>query len=267
MSSPGRTILAVGRTAEVLAWQDQQILKLFYDWMPADDIEREINAARLVSATILPTPKLLGEVTLGGRRGLVYERVSGSSLVNLLTTRPWNIVRYARRFAELHAAIHRQRGQGLPPLKAALEQTIRRIDGLPPDLLAASLDRLAQLPDGDTLLHADFHPDQVMMTASGLVVLDWLTALSGHPAADVTRTVLLLRIGSLPYGSRLMILLINLLRGIFLRTYLHRYCQLNPAVTPAAIDAWLPLVALARLEEGIPGEKEKLIASIAISRE
>jgi hypothetical protein len=148
MTDTDSIVIARGRTAEVLAWQNQQVLKLFYAGMSVDSIERESRAARLVSATDLPTPKLLGERTLDGRCGLVYERVEGVSLLTLLGTRPWLCIRYACQFAELHAAIHRQRGTGLPPIKAGLERTIRGIEGLPPDLLEAALDRLARLPDG-----------------------------------------------------------------------------------------------------------------------
>jgi hypothetical protein len=255
-----RTIIARGRTAEVLAWKDQQVLKLFYDWVPAGLIARESQAARLVSALDIPTPKLLGEVTLDGRAGLLYERVAGDSLLNRLGTQPWLCVRYARQFAELQAATHLQRGTGLPALKAGLESTIRGIEGLPANLVVAAHDRLSLLPDGEALCHFDFHPEQIMVTATGLVVLDWMTAQTGQPAADVARTLVLLRFGPVRDASWLMRLLVNLLRGVFHQAYLHRYLQLNPTVTVAAIEAWLPLVALARLAEGIPGEKEKLVA-------
>ena len=258
-------VIARGRTAEVLAWQDQQVFKLFYNWVSAESIERESRAARLVSATNLPTPKLLGELTLDGRRGLIYARVAGKSLLTLLGTRPWLCIRYARQFAELQAAIHLHSGTGLPALKAGLENTIRGTEGLPAGLLAAALDRLACLPDGETLCHFDFHPDQVMVTATGLVVLDWMTAYVGQPAADVARTTVLIRFGPVLDASWLMQQLVNLLRGIFFRTYLHRYIELNPAVTSAAIDAWLPLVALARLAEEIPGEKGKLEAFLELA--
>jgi hypothetical protein len=253
-----RMVIARGRTAEVLWWQDQQVLKLFYDWVPAESIERESLAARLVSSTNLPTPKLLGEVKVDGRCGLIYERVVGKSLLTLLGTRPWLCVRYARQFAELQTAIHRLSGTGLPPLKAGLENTIRGIEGLPPGWLGCALDRLNRLPDGDTLCHFDFHPDQVMMTTAGQVVLDWMTAYAGLPAADVARTTVLVCYGPVLDANWLMKQLVNLLRGLFFRIYLRRYLELNPAVTTSAIDAWLPLVALARLAEDIPGEKEKL---------
>jgi hypothetical protein len=260
MADAERLIIARGRTAEVLAWGDGQVMKLFNDGMPADLIEREVRAARLVSASDLPTPKLLGEQTLDGRRGLIYERVAGVSLLALLGTQPWSCVRYARQFAELQAAIHRQRGIGLPSLKAGLEYTIRGIKKLPQTLKEAALEMLAHLSDGDTLCHLDFHPDQVMMTATGLIVLDWMTACAGQPAADVARTIVLLRFGPVLDASWLMQQLVNMLSGAFFRAYLKRYVELNPDVTAAAIDAWLPVVAVARLAEGIPGEKDRLQA-------
>lgn len=260
MTDPERIVIARGRTAEVLAWNDQQVLKLFYAGVSTDSIARETRVARLVSAMNLPTPRLLGEITLEDRYGLIYERVTGESLLTRLGTRPWRCVQYARQFAELQTVIHRQRGNGLPPLKAGLENTIRGLKGLPPGLLETALDRLASLPDGEMLCHLDFHPDQVMVTATGQSVLDWMTAHSGQPAADVARTTVLLRFGPVLNASWMKQRLINLLRGIFFRTYLRRYLDLNPAVTTAAIDAWLPLVALARLAEDISGETDKLQA-------
>lgn len=260
MANTKKNIIARGRTAEIISWQDRQVLKLFYDWVPPSWAEREAQAARIVSATDLPTPKLLGELTLDGRCGLVYEQVTGEPLLKQLGARPWLCIRFAQEFAGLQAAIHRQRGAGLPPYRGELENTIRRIEGLPPGLKDAALDRLSGLPDGEALCHGDFHPDQVMMTAAGQVVLDWMTARAGQPAADVARTVMMLRFGPVLNASWLMRLLTNLLRGIFLRAYRRRYFELNRAVTAAAVDAWLPPVALARLAENIPGEKEKLQA-------
>jgi hypothetical protein len=148
----------------------------------------------------------------------------------------------------------------VPPLKPSLENTICGLKGLPPGLLETALDRLARLPEGEMLCHMDFHPEQVMVTATGQVVLDWMTAHSSQPAADVARTIVLLRFGPVLNASWTMRMLANSMRGMFLRSYLRHYLELNPAVTTAMIDAWLPVLALTRLAEDIPGEKGKLQA-------
>lgn len=262
MTDGERSIIARGRTAEVLAWKDQQVVKLFYAWVSPEAIERETQIGRMVSAMDLPTPKLLSQVRLDERYGLVYERVAGTSLLALLGTRPWLCVLFGRQFAELHTAIHHQLGSGLPPLKASLEGTIRGLKGLPANLLAAALHRLDSLPEGGELCHLDFHPDQVMVTSSGLSILDWMTARCGPPAADVARTIIMLRFGPVMDASWLLKMLVNLLRGIFLHAYMRHYLELNPAVTAVTINDWLPVVALARLAEDIPGERRKLQAFI-----
>ena len=253
-----RMIIARGRTADVLALGNDQVLKLFYDWVPAIWIEHETAAARLVSRTDLPTPRLLGEQVLDGRHGLIYERVTGPSLLSLLVSHPWNCIKYARLLAGLHVVIHKQRGEGLPSLKVNLAWTIQHLEGLPNDLLKTALDRLSQLPDGDTLCHFDFHPDQVLVTADGPVIIDWMAVLNGQPAADIARSEVVIRFGPLLHASWLEKHLVGVIRRIFFRAYLTRYRKLNPSVTLAEIQEWLPLVALARLAEKIPGEENQL---------
>jgi hypothetical protein len=262
MTNSERIIIARGRTAEVLAWQDGQVVKLFYDWVPESAVEREVRVASIVSASDLPTPKLLGEVTLDGRRGLIFERVTGRSMLNLLGTHPWLCVRYARQFAELQAKIHQQYGGGLPSLKEGLEQTISQMETLTEKLKAKALDRCVNLPDGEMLCHLDFHPDQVMLTASGPVVIDWMNARAGQPAADVAYTLIMLHIGNVPDTSWFKQQLTDLLRGNFSRTYLRHYLKLNPKVTQAEIDAWMPLAVIVRIADGVPGERQRLLEMI-----
>jgi hypothetical protein len=260
-----KKVIARGRTAEVLAWQDGQVLKLFYDWASANAIEREVRAARIASASDLPTPKLLGEVTLDGRRGLVFEQVNGRSMLTTLGTRPLCCVHLARQFAELHAKVHQQAVTELPSLKKGIESTIRGLESLPGNVRTAALARLLSLPEGGMLCHLDFHPDQVMLTASVPVVIDWMNARAGQPAADVAYTLIMLHIGNVPDTGWFKRQLTNLLRGIFSRTYLRHYLKVNPSVTRAEIDAWTPLAIIARIADGVPGEKDRLLEMLGKS--
>lgn len=67
-------LIAKGRTAEVYAWPDKQVLKLFHDWVPEDWVRRELETGRALSTTSLPTPKLFDSTSLDGRRGIIFER-------------------------------------------------------------------------------------------------------------------------------------------------------------------------------------------------
>lgn len=259
--TPGPRI-AQGRTAEVYAWGDGQILKLFYDWCPPNWVQQEIEMGRLVAPMTLPTPKLLDVVEINGREGLVYERVEGPSMLQRANAKPWLVFGLARQLAELHAAIHGQSGDGLPSLYAYLQREIAHVEALPPDLKTSVLRVLDQLPDGRSLCHFDFHPDQVLLTPGGPMVIDWMTAHQGNPLADAARTTLLLTVGQAPYAGRLMRASINMWRGFFRRSYLARYLALRPQATRAAVKMWIIPVAAARLQERIAGEEEPLLALI-----
>ena len=50
-------------------------------------------------------------------------------------------------------------------------------------------DRLHEIPfEGERLLHLDFHPDNVLLSQRGPVVIDWANARAGDPALDVAMT-------------------------------------------------------------------------------
>jgi aminoglycoside phosphotransferase (APT) family kinase protein len=252
--------IARGRTAEVFAWQDGQVLKLFYDWVPPTWVETETKASRTVYEAGLPAPAVEGVVEADSRRGIVFERVEGPSMLAEWKSKPWVLVRSARQLAELHAAIHALPGAGLPAYRERLEGSIRAAQALPAHLKDAALSALARLPDGDALCHGDFHPDNVIVTARGPIIIDWMTAVRGNPLADVARTSLLLCKAALPPGTRGR-WIVEAGRRLYHAIYLRRYLQLHPA-SREDIAAWrLPTLA-ARLNENIAAEQAQLLAAI-----
>jgi len=253
------SLIAEGRTAEVHAWNDDQVVKLFHSWCPANWVEQEIEKSRTVSELDVPTPLFLGAVEVDGRRGIVYERVDGPSMNSLLFSKPWTLVRYARQLATLHTRLHSQNGQGLALLRESLRLDIQRVETLPGDLKNRVLQLLDELPDGNALCHFDFHPEQVIVTKEGSFIIDWMTACQGHPLADVARTAVILTVGQSPTANRAMRTVASFLRGPFRRTYLSQYLQLNPQQAYADIQAWMIPVAAGRLREAIPGERDKLL--------
>jgi aminoglycoside phosphotransferase (APT) family kinase protein len=259
--TPG-PLLALGRTAEVYAWQEDQVLKLFYAWCSPDSVQHEIEIGRAIAAMALPTPKLVGALEIEGRHGILYERVEGPSMLKQCNSKPWLVFRFARQLADLHAEIHSHNGDGLPPVRPSLRWEIEQVDSLPPTLKAGVLGLLETLPDGNTLCHCDFHPDQVLITATGPVIIDWMTAHQGPPLADLTRTLILLKVGQVPYAGLAMRAIISLWRGLFYRTYIARYFEQHPAATTSDVRAWMVPVAAARLNEHIAGEQEPLLRII-----
>ncbi len=255
-------LIAKGRTAEVYALGEDRVIKLFYDWHPNHWVRREIEIVNLISFLPIPTPRILERIEINGRTGIIYERVNGPSLLKLAAKKPWMVIRFARLLAELHTEIHKNKVNDLPSQKTALINNIQQVDSLSPELIESVLKVLDELPDGNTLCHFDFHPDQVLMTDNGPVVIDWVTAQQGHPLSDVARTCVILKFGQVPYGSWVMHMIINTWRKIFYRKYIKRYLELHPGVSKEIIDTWMVPVAAGRLGEAISEEREPILRFI-----
>lgn len=119
------------------------------------------------------------------------------------------------------------------------------------------------LPRGMALCHFDYHPDQVLLTAAGPVIIDWMTAFCGPAEADVARTALLLKHGALPHMPWLVRQIVGLIRKRILRVYLTEIQTHAPGITADRINAWLVPIAAARLAENIPEERELLLRLVA----
>ena len=104
-----------------------------------------------------------------------------------------------------HAALHRvEAPAGLPDLHDELRHRLAS-PLVPEDVRTRALGRLDALPAGDRLLHGDFHPANLLRTADGYVVIDWTNGMSGDPAADVARTILLMGGGKLADGTPVVV--------------------------------------------------------------
>jgi Ser/Thr protein kinase RdoA (MazF antagonist) len=251
--------LAVGRTAEIYPWGENQVLKLFRAGLPEGMAEKEAESGRIVAEARVGAPPVGDVVTVDGRRGIVYGRLDGESMLQRIKRRPWRYAELARKLGRLHARMHRVERPQLPPVREYLRRDIEWTGELTPQLRAAVLARLDTLPEGRAVCHGDFHPDNVILTRTGPVIIDWMTAGHGNPDADVARTVLMLRQGEPLDANALQRKLIGLLRQQLLAGYLRAYRAVRPCADEN-IEAWLPVIAAARLSEGIATEREQLIA-------
>ena len=99
-------IIGLGRTAEILAWDDDRILKLFRDGWSLSAVKWEENVARTVSDAGLPVPAVHGIMEVDGRHGIIYERVDGPSMLKELISKPEKLEHFANLFAKLHTQMH-----------------------------------------------------------------------------------------------------------------------------------------------------------------
>jgi phosphotransferase family enzyme len=157
--------LAAGRASVVVDLGDGTVLRRFKD---GGNPEREVLVMRHAAAHGYPVPQVR-EVR---DDGLVLERIVGATMLKWGLRRPWTMRHHAATLAQLHDDLHR-----IPA---------------PPGLPAVG--------PGDTLLHLDLHPENVLLPRSGPVVIDWTNARRGAPALDVAMTWVILATSGGPLG-------------------------------------------------------------------
>lgn len=241
--------LANGRTAEIYAWQNGQVLKLFHNWILLEDIQYEQEIGQAIQPTGLPVPAVGDIIHVNERHGLLFQRVEGLPLLSLLARAPWRLFRYARQMAALHVAMHNSIvPTSIPSQRQKLAYKIGHAPALPPVLRERALAALATMPSGNRLCHGDFHPDNILVTAHEAVTIDWLDASLGNPLADVARTSIIFQgaVASSQIESRWQKTAVHL----FHSHYLRHYFTLRPG-GKAEYTRWRPIVAAARLSEGI----------------
>jgi Ser/Thr protein kinase RdoA (MazF antagonist) len=250
--------LGAGREADVYAWGDAAVLKLY---RPGYGGHRaEAAALRALDGGCI-APRLLDVVNRDGRTGLALERFDGPDMLTLLQRQPWRMLGLADVLATAHLAVHRVAAPPeLPDLRQVLAARIHDTV-LPAHLRDFATRVLDRLPDGDRLCHGDYHPGNVLLAADQTAVIDWTGAARGAAEADHARTLLLLRWADpLPGTPLLSRALIAAGRSLLAHRYTRTYRRGAPPLRQ--VPSWLLVHAAARLSEGIQVEQAMLVGML-----
>jgi len=248
-------LIGQGRTADVFELDSDKILKLYRSEVSYPAIQHEYRVSQLMYAQGSNVPQPFELVEQGDRHGIVFERISGRSLLKQISTKPWAISKLARKMAELHVEMHTHTSEGMMTHKKLLADRIQSTALLAEVEKDRILRYLDHLLDGDRICHGDFHPDNVMIGAKAWII-DWMTGVAGDPASDVARSLLLLDYGTMPPGTpKPIIALFAYLRKKLSASYLKRYLELS-GMRYEEIDKWMLPLAAGRLAEWIPQEEK-----------
>ncbi len=225
--------------------------------------EREYRSTKAVSELLECVPAVYEMVEQDGRYGIVFEKISGTDMLQAVTEHPSQLERFASALADYHLAIQKAVDiSDLPLLKDCLKRNILRTDDLTEQEKHTVLNCLQALPDGNKLCHMDLHPENVILRHGNPVILDWMTACVGDRCADAARTCLLILYPEMPRGGWLQKRAFSLLKRRFLHGYLKQYKQ-KSGVCQEQIDAWKIPILAARLSEWItPGEKQRILSDL-----
>jgi hypothetical protein len=247
-------LLAEGRMAEVFAYEDGTVVKLDRpEWSGVSNFESDVLVR--AAAARLPVARSHGVVTIDGRCGVVLDRIHGRTLRQVLEVQGGEpeVLALAQQFVLLQQTINGTVIEGLPDLVTRLGEELTR-SGLGGRVVGALTDLLAELDDGlRGVCHFDFHPGNVLVSADGWIVIDWITVASGPPMADLARTLVLGGNAAVPPMYEFM-------------QAVRRHGPAARAVSDSTCDGWVRVAAGARLAEGFEGEYAEWLAEVAAGR-
>lgn len=151
MDAAGR-LLARGRMADVFDVGSELVLSRYRN--PAMDAKSEASAVTFLHEAGYPVPRV--ESVEGP--GLFLERLDGPTMLTELTRRPWGLSACALLLADLHIRLSRIEAPAWSPTRFA---------------------------GGTSMLHLHLHAGNVVLTASGPVVIDWTNGSREPGPADV----------------------------------------------------------------------------------
>ncbi len=256
-------LIGEGNTAEVFAWKEEQVLKLFREGFPRGGVEQEYRINKEIEKLGVSMPKAFELMDYEGRIRIIYERIRGISLLQLIEQHPMRAIKYAKHMARLQYEYHQYNVKGLPSAKSELAHKIQTATQLSQESKEMILKQLDMLPEGTSLYHGDYHPGNIIVDSGRYVILDWMLGAASCPCADVARTFMLLKDAGLPSSMpKAVQFIFRSLRNRMAATYLRYYCKLSGR-KEEEIALWrLPIIA-ARLTEWISDkEKQSFIGEI-----
>jgi hypothetical protein len=253
-------LLGIGTTAEVYEWGQDKIIKLFFNKYSSDDwVNNETKVGHIVHESGEISPAIYDTVEIDGRKGIIYQRIYGKSIIEHLQTAPWELFYYTEKAAELQHNIHMHSADSLPSQKERFTYWIRLSSWKLGNKVKIILKYLESLPDGESICHADFYFSNLLVSGKKLVPIDWSGTYKGNPLGDVARTCMIICSPAVPNGiPDAAALLFYFPKSLLCGVYLNKYMKLSKAKFND-IDAWVLPVAAARLKDNIPGEGKWLL--------
>ncbi|MFC2094821.1 aminoglycoside phosphotransferase family protein [Candidatus Bipolaricaulota bacterium] len=259
------TRIGQGRSAEIFEWEAGRVLRLYHAGSSLGWVQRELRAFQGVNEADIPSPGVYptdsddGLMQIEDRLGFVMDHIGGPTMLRKLTEQPWKLWPLARMSANLHAHMHGQCSQTLPSQRERFHRVIDHLaEQLTPDVIARLHHALDNLDDGNVICHGDFHPDNIILSDRGPIIIDWGPATSGAPAADIAWTVYLFKNGGYPPGmKRWQRIMVAVLRRLFLSAYLRAYFHLS-STSRRDVEDWEVVTAAIRLADGFPEERDRL---------
>jgi len=254
-------LLAQGNTAEIYAYSEGKIIKLFRKNMPYVLCENEYYITSNVYQSLKICPQVYEQIDIESRNGIVYENIVGKTLLSLMLKKMWKSSKMAKQMAQYHIDIQKEVTFELPSVHSKLKTDISAVEELNQKEKDDLYEYIDKLPRGDFLCHFDFHPGNIIMRDNQAVVIDWMTACRGDKLSDIARTGVMLKYAEIPIKSKLIKTFMKKFQNSIYQEYLKEYIRITDTKI-SDIEKWEYPIMAARLREWVPRSEKQILLKL-----
>ena len=188
MSVDGCEFIAKGANGAVYRYDEETILKTYFAKDALPEIKQERENARRAFVLGINTAIPYGIVRVGDGYGTVTELLNATSVTKLIRNNPSDLTEAAKYYIDMLKSIH----------------AIEVADGLVPDMKETALDwadfvaahipeaqgkklraLIEAVPKRNTLMHGDYHTNNIMVQNGEPLLIDMDTLCMGHPVFEL----------------------------------------------------------------------------------
>ena len=188
MSVEGCEFIAKGANGAVYRYDDENILKTYFAKDALPEIKQERENARKAFVLGINTAIPYGIVRVGDSYGTVTELLNATSVTKLIRANPDDLTQAATYYIDMLKSIHSivvEDGE-VPDMK---ETALAWADFVAPHLPEAQAKKLRALieavPKRNTLMHGDYHTNNIMVQNGEPLLIDMDTLCMGHPVFEL----------------------------------------------------------------------------------
>lgn len=188
LSVEGCEILGEGSNGVVYRYDPEIVVKVYRNADALAEIERERKLARTALVLGIPTAIPFDVVRVGNTYGSVFELLNAKSFSKLISAEPNRIDEYVSLFVELLKKIHAtevDRNELEDMKKVALGWATYLKDYLPAEQSEKLLALISAVPERNTMIHGDYHTNNVEMQNGEVLLIDMDTLSFGHPIFEL----------------------------------------------------------------------------------
>ena len=188
MSVEGCEFIAKGANGAVYRYDDETILKTYFAKDALPEIKQERENARKAFVLGINTAIPYGIVRVGDGYGTVTELLNATSVTKLIRANPDDMTQAAKYYIDMLKNIHStavEDGEVPDMKKTALSWADFVADHIP-EAQGKKLRALIEaVPKRNTLMHGDYHTNNVMVQNGEPLLIDMDTLCMGHPVFEL----------------------------------------------------------------------------------